>query len=175
MQIGEKRLNIYTYSSSMIFNRLAGAADLIPNSITVNRPVPITVPGNFWAPFCGSNNLERMFASLSSYQTKHRFRTHINHEKVNNFLENFEGYMVWTLRMQWVELVSSKFPRVVQQGVKKQVFCFFRLKSILKLSPFFKPTCSRTLPPPKVKWRRENVCANQTLIVFHDVTLIYAK
>ena len=161
----------------MIFNRLAGAADLIPNSITVNRPVPITVPGNFWAPFCGSSNLERMFASLSSYQTKHRFRTHINHmiksQQFPRKLRRIYGLDPENAmsRASFVQVPSCRSAR----RQMKQVFCFFRLKSILKLSPFFKPTCSRTLPPPKVKWRRENVCANQTLIVFHDVTLIYAK
>ena len=157
----------------MIFNRLAGAADLIPNSITVNRPVPITVPGNFWAPFYGSSNLERMFASLSSYRTKHRFRTHINHEKVNNFLENFEGYMVWTLRMQWVELVSFKFPRVVQQGVKWSR-CFVPLDFTVSwnLAQFFGLRATVPFLPPQVKRRRGNVCANLKLIAFRDVTLI---
>ena len=157
----------------MIFNRLAGAADLIPNSITVNRPVPITVPGNFWAPFCGSSKLERMFASLSSYRTKHRFRTHINHEKVNNFLENFEGYMVWTLRMQWVELVSFKFPRVVQQGVKWSR-CFVPLDFTVSwnLAHFLAYEQPYPSSPPQVKRRRGNICANLKLIAFRDVTLI---
>ena len=34
------------------------------------------------------------------------------------------------------------------------------------------PTCSRNLPPPKVKRRRGNVYAKLTLIMFPDVTLL---
>ena len=68
------------------------------------------------ASFCGSNNLEQFVPFLSDFSEQGRFRAHIKHEKANGFIENFKSFMVWTLRMQSVELVLFNFLHIVRQS-----------------------------------------------------------
>ena len=63
--------------------------------IIIIGPVPILL-GNFWATFgIWSNvlrfysNLLQFFVFLSNFWVKYIFRAHINHEKVSDFIENF--------------------------------------------------------------------------------------
>ena len=63
--------------------------------IIIIGPVPILL-GNFWATFgIWSNvlrfcsNLPKFFVFLSNFWAKYRFRAHIKHEKVSDFIENF--------------------------------------------------------------------------------------
>ena len=69
------------------------------------------------ASFCGSNNLEQFVPFLSNFSEQGRFRAHIKHEKANDFIENFKSFMVQTLRMQSVELVSFNLLHIVRQSV----------------------------------------------------------
>ena len=69
------------------------------------------------ASFCGSNNLEQFMPFLSNFSEQGRFRAHIKHEKANDFIENFKSFMVQTLRMQSVELVSFNLLHIVRQSV----------------------------------------------------------